>query len=103
MGVGVCVSVCLSVLGMGACECGGGCGRCIDMGGCAHVREMAGYVCSNDAVLFVLASLCQTYRECVRLSAGSGLKVHVLTKAKATANTFGLGSTQRFGEPWLCR
>ena len=49
MGVDVCVSVCLSVLGVG----GGGCGRCIDMGVYARVREMAGYVCSNDAVLSV--------------------------------------------------
>lgn len=40
----------------------------------------------------------QTYRECVRLSAGSGFKVHVLTKAKATANSFGPQSSQRFGE-----
>ena len=39
----------------------------------------------------------QTYRECVRLSAGSGFKVHVLTKAKANANSFGPQSSQRFG------
>lgn len=38
----------------------------------------------------------QTYRECVRLSAGSGFKVHVLTKAKASANSFGPQSSQRF-------
>ena len=42
----------------------------------------------------------QTYREFVRLSAGSGFKVHVLTKAKANANTFGSQSSQRFGK--LC-
>ena len=42
----------------------------------------------------------QTYREFVRLSAGSGFKVHVLTKAKANANTFGAQSSQRFG--WCC-
>ena len=40
----------------------------------------------------------QTYREFVRLSAGSGFKIHVLTKAKANANTFGSQSSQRFGE-----
>ena len=40
----------------------------------------------------------QTYRECLRLSAGSGFKVHVLTKAKASANSFGPESSQRFGE-----
>lgn len=40
----------------------------------------------------------QTYREFCRLSAGSGFKVHVLTKAKANANSFGPQSTQRFGE-----
>ena len=58
MGVGVCVSVCLSVLGVGECECGVGCGRCIDMGVCVHVREMAGYVSSNDAALaFVVMTL----------------------------------------------
>ena len=39
----------------------------------------------------------QTYRECVRLCVGSGFKVHVLTKAKATANSFGPSSSQRFG------
>jgi len=39
----------------------------------------------------------QTHREFVRLSAGSGFKIHVLTKAKANANTFGLQSSQRFG------
>ena len=40
----------------------------------------------------------QTYREFVRLSAGSGFKVHVLTKAKANANSFGPQSSHRFGE-----
>ncbi len=40
----------------------------------------------------------QTYREFVRLSAGSGFKVHVLTKAKANANTFGAQTSQRFGQ-----
>ena len=39
----------------------------------------------------------QTQRELLRLSAGSGLKVHVLTKAKANANTFGPQSSQNFG------
>ena len=39
----------------------------------------------------------QTYRECNRLCVGSGFKVHVLTKAKATANSFGPSSSQRFG------
>ena len=41
----------------------------------------------------------QTYRELCRLSTGSGFKVHVLTKAKANANSFGPQSTQRFGKP----
>ena len=39
----------------------------------------------------------QTYRECTRLCVGSGFRVHVLTKAKATANSFGPSSSQRFG------
>ncbi|CAI8027584.1 Probable ATP-dependent RNA helicase DDX52 [Geodia barretti] len=38
----------------------------------------------------------QTYRECSRLCVGSGFKVHVLTKAKASANSFGPSSSQRF-------
>ena len=42
----------------------------------------------------------QTYREFTRLSVGSGFKVHVLTKAKANANSFGPQSSRRFGE--LC-
>lgn len=40
----------------------------------------------------------QTYRECVRLSEGSGLQVHVLTKATASANSFGPQSSLKFGE-----
>ena len=40
----------------------------------------------------------QIYREFVRLAAGSGFKVHALTKAKANANTFGPQSSQRFGQ-----
>lgn len=39
----------------------------------------------------------QTYREFVRLAVGSGMRIHVLTKAKATANCFGPQSNQRFG------
>ncbi len=42
----------------------------------------------------------QTYREFLRLGMGSGFKVHVLTKAKANANTFGSQSSQRFGKWW---
>ena len=38
----------------------------------------------------------QTYREFSRMSTKSGLRVHVLTKAKATANNFGPQSSQRF-------
>ncbi|KAL5478012.1 hypothetical protein EMCRGX_G024887 [Ephydatia muelleri] len=38
----------------------------------------------------------QTYREFVRLAVGSGMRIHVLTKAKATANCFGPQSNQRF-------
>lgn len=38
----------------------------------------------------------QTYREFVRLAVGSGMRIHVLTKAKATANSFGPQSNQRF-------
>ena len=44
----------------------------------------------------------QTYREFVRLSTGSGFRVHVLTKAKANANTFGAKSSQRFGQYKVC-
>ena len=40
----------------------------------------------------------QTYQEFVRLSTGSGFRIHVLTKANANANTFGTQSTQRFGK-----
>lgn len=40
----------------------------------------------------------QTYREFMRLSTGSGFRVHVLTKAKANANAFGSQSSQRFGK-----
>eukprot|EP00731_Ephydatia_muelleri_P023462 Em0015g1045a len=40
----------------------------------------------------------QTYREFVRLAVGSGMRIHVLTKAKATANCFGPQSNQRFGK-----
>ena len=44
----------------------------------------------------------QTHREFVWLSAGSGFRVHVLTKAKASANTFGSQSSQRFGQLCVC-
>lgn len=102
MGVGVCLSVCLYL---------GWVNVSVEVGVGGAFTRMSMHVCERGLATFVvmtlyclfLASLCQTYRECVRLSAGSGLKVHVLTKAKATANTFGLGSTQRFGEPWLCQ
>ncbi|XP_019850917.1 PREDICTED: probable ATP-dependent RNA helicase DDX52 isoform X2 [Amphimedon queenslandica] len=38
----------------------------------------------------------QTYRECVRLSSGSGFSIHVLTKATASANSFGPQSSLKF-------
>jgi ATP-dependent RNA helicase DDX52/ROK1 len=38
----------------------------------------------------------QIYREFVRLSSGSGFKVHVLTKANASSNTFGPQSSMKF-------
>jgi ATP-dependent RNA helicase DDX52/ROK1 len=38
----------------------------------------------------------QTFRECCRLAHGSGFRIHVLTKAKASANNFSAQSSQRF-------
>ncbi|PSN41807.1 hypothetical protein C0J52_07846 [Blattella germanica] len=38
----------------------------------------------------------QTFRECVRLSEGTGLRCHIISKANQAANKFGPQSSQRF-------
>ncbi|KAJ9590059.1 hypothetical protein L9F63_016821, partial [Diploptera punctata] len=38
----------------------------------------------------------QTYRECVRLSEGTGLRCHIINKTKQAANKFGPQSSQKF-------
>ena len=60
------------------------------------------YCIYTDITQLIAYTMCcfvfmQTYREFSRMSASSGIRVHVLTKAKATANSFGPQSSQRFG------
>ena len=51
----------------------------------------------HSLALFTLTAF-KTYREFIRLSEGSGFRIHVLTKATASSNNFGPQSSQRFGQ-----
>ena len=44
----------------------------------------------------------QTQREFNRLSRGSGYRIHALTGATASANSFGPQSSLRFGMSYVC-
>jgi hypothetical protein len=41
---------------------------------------------------------CASFRECVRLSEGTGLRSHIISKTSQAANKFGPQSSKKFGK-----